>query len=68
VAVGPQMHPAFVIKVQAVFGANKYPDEQARQRFEAFDPEITPALKDADNPADVAQDAQFVLAVVHVPT
>lgn len=56
-----------VVAVQAVFGDNKYPDEQAKHKFEAFEPEIMEADKLADKPAEAAQLAQFVLAVEHVP-
>lgn len=53
--------------VHAVVGANKYPDEQAKQRLETFDPEIMAVDKLAERPAEAAQEAQFVLAVAHVP-
>jgi len=68
VAEGPQLHPVFVIATHEVVGANKYPDEQAKQRFETLVVEITAADNDADKPAEVAQEAQFVLAVEQVPT
>jgi len=68
VAVGPQAHPVFVIAVHEVVGANKYPDEQAKQRLETLVVEITVEDNDADNPAEAAQKAQFVLAVEHVAT
>jgi len=67
VAVGPQEHPVFVIKVQAVFGANKKPDEQAKQKFEAF---VAVTIAEAIllvKLAEAGQLAQFVLAVPHVP-
>jgi len=32
-------HPVFVIAVHEVVGFNKNPDEQAKQRFEAFEAE-----------------------------
>jgi hypothetical protein len=58
----------FVINVHVVVGANKYPDEQARQRFETLVAEIIDADKLAVTPAEAGHEAQFVLAVVHVPT
>jgi len=68
VAVGPHKHPVFVMAVHEVVGANKYPDEQAKQRFEILVVEITLADKLAERPAEAAQEAQLVLAVLHVPT
>jgi hypothetical protein len=63
VAVGPQRHPVLVIKVQAVFGANKNPEAHPKHKFETFAFVATVELIWAE--AVDEQAAQFVLAVVH---
>lgn len=51
-----------------MFGANKNPEAQATQKLERFAVAITVDDKEAERPAEAGQLAQFVFAVVHVPT
>jgi len=60
-----QRHPVFVIYGQVEVGDNKNPDEQTKHAFEAFElvfwvDESYPEMADE-------HEAQFVLAVPHVP-